>query len=1313
MVRMLLVSAVVLLGAIKDIHAADPPEGERPYEMVWAGRTEDTHPPTVDFEDLTGWTVDVRDAIATLIRSREQLLWGQSVGKLTYRSAGPKPIVTLRPPKPVALASKFDCINFWVYGNNWSYGRDPSTPPVNIVVILQTLAGPKVRVQMGTVHWKEWWVIHHRLTPEEQNLTTRGAALEAIEITGGRNKDDRTLYFDNLSAYQETLSPLTFQPRPERGIQPFPGQSTGTNTGPGKLPFPTREETLLPDNLVRDFKVSLEADGSAYVFHYRGPDGHLTYRYEPKTGTLGDVVAQWDQAAALRPMVDGGVYHFRKEDTPAVAPDRIVQVRCQREGDTVVSTWRWTIDDQSAEVTYTLRLWQKSLIVDVKCLGGLAGEVRVGRAVGLENPRLVTLPYLAGGAQRPAVAVGGAAERPLFVFALVDHCRSNASLLWAVNSIEAQGVTYNGGARYLPKTNGRRNDCFERIFLTVSPRFEEMLPNIPNPKSPWMHVAGERVWRAHGASNRENDYATWKKHARYGMSKILITDHETGWRDGGESFTFRTRAAPKKGGDEGQVEYGRKIHAFGFRYGIYNNYTDFAPVNEFWDEDYVSRLSNGDWRRAWARCYNPKPSRAVEMEARLAPIIQQKFHLDTAYCDVHTAVTPWAYCDFDARVPGAGTFAATFYAYGEIMLHQKKTWNGPVYSEGNNHWYYCGLTDGNYGQDQVAKLAQNPWLVDFDLRKLHPLCCNFGMGNPGMFFGREGASLGQTPDERQRKLDQFLAATLAFGHTGFLVSEGGMANSVQSYFTLQQVHARYAQQTVTEIRYADQEGRRLETSAAVANGAYQRSQIVTRYADGLEVTVNGHPNDSWKMSDAQGLLFGSAREMILPPNGWFVHAPSDKSLVAFSGMVDGHRADYVDSPAYRFVNGRGQFTRFAQAAADGQLIVLKRSRDAWEVIPVSGCKEAAVALDGRTATAEALDEAGKSLGPAETRWSRGMVHILPVAKAFSYILRPGVASGGPALRARDRVVPGETVILSGDTAVTIPIPADAKPGSRIWRQANGQWIDFTVVPLVDARIFRTPSDPQSMTVELVPHMPSPVDALIRVGTCVERRKLVPEASLALVMPLAPDRAEGVRELVLRVEAGPLHIQRSFSEKTERVTISLVAVPQSFTPGQRLRKANETTLGDDTGATVSQHEVTSGDVKRMSIFMHPPYKHGVGYSFALLPAIALPQRPAAALRCLLGKGDGSDRGDGILFRIAVVDSAGVEMIVAERQWAEHAWTPLEADLSPWAGKSVRIKLIADVGPKDNSSGDWAAWADLRIESLTSQLQTTIEDQPRKP
>ena len=91
---------------------------------------------------------------------------------------------------------------------------------------------------------------------------------------------------------------------------------------------------------------------------------------------------------------------------------------------------------------------------------------------------------------------------------------------------------------------------------------------------------------------------------------------------------------------------------------------------------------------------------------------------------------------------------------------------------------------------------------------------------------------------------------------------------------------------------------------------------------------------------------------------------------------------------------------------------------------------------------------------------------------------------------------------------------------------------------------------------------------------------------------------------------------------------------------------------------------------------------------LLRLIAANQAPAATLR------------------VAVVDSAGHETVVAEKQWAEHAWTPLAADLSRWAGRSIRLKLISDVGPADNSVGDWACWANVRVETREPVMQVTV-------
>lgn len=1292
---------------------AEEAVGVRPYEMDWAGRTEDDHPAVIDFEDLDGWTVECSDAEASFARTRRQQLWDRFVGTLTYRGAGPQPRVVIRPPRPIALPDDFDCLNFWVYGNNWSWVPDPNTPPAEIAILFRTSDDQEVRVSLGTVHWREWWLMHRKLPPDQQAVLKSGATLTAIEVTRGRNSEDRELHFDNLSVYREELPPLSFEPRPRRNLTLPADQPVGTNTGPDMLPFPTREETLLPDNLTADFAVDLKQEGDAFLFVYQGSDGRLEYRYVPRTGTLSDVSVTWEpkqaEAAAspepriaFRPMVDGTVVFARDENgghapptaeeaTEGPAPASAAMLSCERNGDRVTAKWRMRCGEHEAVVEYAFRLWQKSLVVDVACRGGHVEQFRFGRAVGMPRPRLVTLPYLTCDEQRPAVVVAGPEDQPVFLFGIMDHYRSNASALWAANDVSPEGVVYNGGSRYLSKTDGLRNDCFERLFLTVSSRLEEVLPNIPNPPSPWMHVAGERLWIAHGASDRAQDYALWKQLARYGMTKVVITDHETGWRDGGESFTFRTRAAPGKGGDVGQAEYARKVRALGFRYGIYNNYTDFAPVNEFWHEDMVTRLSDGNWQTAWPRCYNPKPARAVEFEARLAPIIQEKFRLDTAYCDVHTAVRPWSYVDYDARVPGAGTFAATFYAYGEIMLHQKRTWNGPVYSEGNNHWYYCGLTDGNYGQDQSARLSERPWLVDFDLRKLHPLGCNFGMGNPEMFFGDVG--LGKTAEDREARLDRFLAATLAFGHTGFLVLHGGMPTAARSYFSLQQVHAAYAQAVADDIRYADADGKLLDSSSALASGAFTRSQIRTRYSNGLTVTVNGHPEENWAVDG-----------MVLPPNGWLVRS-DDGGLLAYSALADGRRADYVDSPAYVYADGRGRFTRFPKAACDGQLIAHKREDGRLEVIPVGECREFAINLGGRSADVIALDEEGAAIGAAEIRYSRGFVHILPVSKAFSYVVSPREEMpcrlDCPGIQA----VPGETVTVRGTKEHTWQVPADAAVGSHLWQSFEDAWIDFDIVPLVDAQL----SFDDRCELRLTPRFPAGFGPGVvewngrQVGPPLEAGKpwcyREPQAWTL-------DHEE-VRDIPLRVTVGTLQFEKSWRFQVEQGPVRLPADFQRFSAGECPRGGNERPFRSGSGAHAHLTTTSCGGVARPSLFMHPPYRHGVGYTFAIFDPIELPSQPAA-FRCMIGKGDGSDPGDGILFRIVVVEGEGAETIVAERRWTRHAWEPWETDLSPWAGKRIRLKLIADVGPADNSVGDWAAWSDMRLESLKPQWTARIID-----
>ncbi|MGI6609054.1 MAG: hypothetical protein ACOX4G_00845 [Limnochordia bacterium] len=1267
--------------------------GLRPYELDWAGRHEDDRPPLVDFEDLSGWRVETKNAQATFSRSRDQRIWGDYVGKLTYRATGSSPEVRILPPRPIPIKDDFDAVTMWVYGNTIS---DSTTPSISITAVFEDTSGGLLAVDLISIRWKEWFLCHRRLTPDQITQVHQGDfSFSHLLIRNGRNTDDRTVYFDNLAVFTEEWPALSFEPRPLRGIDMFPGQSTGSNTGPDRLPFPNRPETILPDNLTSNFHNAVSQEGNTFVFSYHGDDGQLTWHYTPSTGTWGDLTANWSgRDATMNPLVGGGIY--LQVGNRAVAPEHIEPLGTERVGDSVVSRWRASAQGVSAEVTYTWRLQGKTLIVDTVALGGVVAEVRYGQAQGLHNPRLVTNPYYHYYREgRPAVIVEGPIDNPLFLTGNTDWYLSNASTPFSIAEITETGAVSNGGTRYLPMTNGQRNDCFERFFVTLTPHYEETLPNIPNPTSPWKKITGTKLWRAHGASNRQTDMAYWRRHYRWGIREMVVTDHETMWRDGEESFTFRTKAAPKKGGDEGALAYSRFMQdELGYVYGPYNNFTDFAPVNEFWSTDMVNRDQNNQLQHAWRRCYAPKPTRAVEYNQLLAPQIQGKFGFSTAYCDVHTAVSPWARVDYDYRVPGAGTFASVFYSYGEIMLTQKKAWNGPVYSEGNMHWMYSGLTDGNYAQDRGYDLPTQPWLVDFDLRKMHPLAGNFGMGSISMFYGQD-YSLGDTPEQMDASIDRFLAATIAFGHPGFLVGDGGFQNTLRSYHMLQQLHSRYCLAEAEHILYADAMGQLHDVSSAVASGIYRRSQIVTRYSDGTVTVVNGSPTERMRVNAFN-------RELDLPPNG-YAGWSADGAIDVISDDAVGHRADYAATPAYLYVDARGTFTRFAKAAGDGLCICRKSGPAEWEIIPYEGAI-CGFAIDGESAIA--LDFDGRELGPAKLRHSRGMTWVAPVEGAFSYLVRQGPGKNQALHCDRDHVVAGERVTVSGVQEHEIIIPVEAQPGEHIWLQIEDHWIDFVVVPLAEA----VPTlEDNTLNLTLRSNLVDATSVEITLAGVSHELFLAPGHPATVSFDLGEPDDEMIDYLEIELRAGDLREQVEYGLQITRTRPMLEELPKQWSVGVALRGRGETADMTASRATVALGSRTCGMIPRKGFTMHPPYVGGTGYVFVLYEPMTIPDEPSA-LRAWVGKGDGSDLGDGILYKVAVITPDGEEHIVGMQRVTKHEWLELEGDLSAFSGQSVRLKLIADVGEANNSVGDWACVAEARIEARNKAFVRTLDLDP---
>ncbi len=894
--------------------AADAPE--RPYEMVRAGRTADEFPPLVKLEDATGWSVETVQTEAFVTTATDRALFGGGVLRLSYRApngTNAMPVVRIKPPSPVPVPTDADTVSLWVYGNNIcgreGYGGGRVVPVTRLSADFRTATGEPFSVDLGGVRHREWFLQIAVADAATRAKFAQGASFVSFSLTNGTNAAFEQLDFTSFNVFRDPQRPLGLAARPP-------------------LPIPVTPRTIVPGNGSRS--------------------ENFEFRLPAKPSESWDDLAVRVKGGDWMPLaVGGGVY--------PLSARKQVNVTFSRDGDSVVA--------------------------EIDAPADSAEEVRFGAAqmpVAFERVGLPYYTYAEIGAAfyRPKAVIARVGGEPFFFMAHMDWTASNASEPIMRDMAAPSLAESNAGTAYVPKTDGRRNAVRERFVWSVGRDLDAVMPVIPNPPSPWKKATGTVAWRPHGAGSaggtREADRVFWRRVKRRGITKLTVCDHEVQWRDGNESFTFRTETAPGKGGDSNQLAHVRFMHdEMGFRYGPYNNFTDFAPVNANWSIDHVARWKDGSLAHAWNRCYAPKPTWSAWMNAKLAPAIQKKFRFNTAYCDVHTCIAPWGRTDYDHRAPGGGTFGATFRSYADILLTQRAAWGGPVYSEGCIHFLYAGITDGNYAQDSHYGLSVNPWIVDFDLRRIHPLNCNFGMGSPDMFY-----CWWRTQDDTDPKtsaevrLDRFLAATLAFGHAPFLCggtdfTDGGAA-MMRSYFTVLGVASRYTQADVREIRYGGADGALFTTEAALLNGACGRSQVRVVYADGTTVAANGSRTENFKVEVA-----GVVR--VLPPNGWCA-VSGDGAADSFSGEWNGTPIEYARGDGYFFVNGRGKKKNAfgggsPYGATDGMLVRLARGEGVEEVVVAQAT---GVRLPYVAKRVTGLDEAGKATGPVAFETNNGV-----------------------------------------------------------------------------------------------------------------------------------------------------------------------------------------------------------------------------------------------------------------------------------------------------------------------------------------------------
>jgi len=94
----------------------------------------------------------------------------------------------------------------------------------------------------------------------------------------------------------------------------------------------------------------------------------------------------------------------------------------------------------------------------------------------------------------------------------------------------------------------------------------------------------------------------------------------------------------------------------------------------------------------------------------------------------------------------------------------------------------------------------------------------------------------------------------------------------------------------------------------------------------------------------------------------------------------------------------------------------------------------------------------------------------------------------------------------------------------------------------------------------------------------------------------------------------------------------------------------------------------------------------------------------------------ERSDGVWFKVCAAElrdgEPGPYKQLFEKSSKEHKWLPQSVSLKEYAGKTVRLKFIADCGPADNAITDHASWGDVKIKSaggtkglVTGKIPTT--------
>jgi len=954
---------------------ADTPLWEITPIEILNGKTE-LHTPlvTAENQNLSQWQI-TSNMTANMTGSSDTKLWRETVAKLTLSNpySPTAKSVTLAPPQPINISGAFNSIDIWIRGLSWSM-------PMSIKIIDSVQHQFTIPFLGGTSEWSGqslWWNMAHAKVPSGVVFPARFVSFTIDGVTAA----NYTFYWDALSFYQDPMNPITISPEAAAVVME-----------------PTTEYTILPSCYHGSYTNSVSESNGTYTFTYQGSDGTIEYIYTPSTGTLSDIRARYNGGSTFYPAQNGGLYanvtgvSFSPSDSEITV--KLVKNTLKTTKNRLLTQWCWFKNNKKVTFKLDLEIKGKSLIIETSSPKADVTDFVIGNSSGTPDPVLVKVPFYDVRWEEPSVLYS---SNGLFVSAILDWWNTNASWMsledaspWGPNVLgvailSGDSARYNGGSTYGIKSDGQRNPLHERLFITVSPDITEVFPNTPDPVSEYCGITKDLVCctRQHPFGLTPDAYwvdyelSFWQKMKRYGVEHVLIHLHEDIWRTPHGNVILLSDVASQCYGDVKLQEFATGIMSLGYLLGPYVNHQNLHPLRRDFSNDAVAWDQYYTWRPAY-NSFSPKTSFLVDSVLDYAPIIKAKFSFNAVYLDEITNSPPWGRVDYDSRTPGTGKLVTVFKDFARAIIVAKDVY-GPVWSEGTAEYMWAGLTDLNYAQ---ISRPDSPTLVDFKLLKINPL------------QNSTGVSLSEIPG---KSLDWKLATQIIYGSTGHLWDKEGenqyglyslptdriqdLAYVFKSYFMMQQLQGYYANLVPVEIKY-NSSGTLVSTSIAVATGAYEASQVYTRYPNDLEVYVNRNQSQNWTVTVG-------GKSYLLPPNGYVAY--KENEILEYSCLVYSFRVDYVRGLDYTYCDGHGRRTVFdgGKITATRSYLIKFGSSSTW-ITPMPFTATETIRLQGYTSVSEivAYDEYGNIM-PVTVSYtlSGGKLDVQTQAGIFKYEIR--------------------------------------------------------------------------------------------------------------------------------------------------------------------------------------------------------------------------------------------------------------------------------------------------------------------------------------